>query len=105
MVAIEATLDLSIRLAVMLRKRGGKRERATHAKTRGVRRTTYGEHDVPHTLRVRCLTSGEANIGPLIMNKGEMGGPPVLLLYPGDSEGRGEGRKPGVLHRERKRKC
>lgn len=74
-------MNLSIRLAVMLRKRGGKRERATHVETRGVHRTTYGEHDVPHTLRVRCLTSSEANIGPLVMNKGEMGGPPTPLYF------------------------
>jgi len=67
------------------------RERATHAETRGVRRTTYGGHDVLHTLRVRCLTSGAADIGSLVMNKGEMGGPLALLLHPGDSEGRGEG--------------
>lgn len=76
----------------MLRKGGGGRERATQAETRGVRWTTYGGHDVPHTLRVRCLTSGAANIGSLVMNKSEMGG---LPFYPVTlKEGREGGRGP-----------
>lgn len=57
MVAAEAASGSSVWFASVLWKQSG-RENAWDERTEGVRPTTYGKHDVPHSMRpvARCLT-------------------------------------------------